>query len=63
VVAASAVRVGLSLAECSGEHRPVLGSGRQAFAVRGCPLRFAGPLIGVKKAIGLYDPRSIPVIK
>lgn len=50
-------------AQCSGESRPFLGSGRQTFAVYGCLARDAGPLIDIKKRLGIYDPTWKPVIK
>ena len=53
----------LKRAECSGESRPFLGSGRQFFEVYGCLARDAGPLIGIKKRLGIYNPGWMPVIK
>ncbi len=50
-------------AECNGETRPILGSGRQHFAIYGCLARDAGPLIDIKKRLGIYDPRWRPVIR
>ena len=59
--AAGAVTECLTLAECSGEYRPFLGSGKEVFAVRGCLARDAGPLIDIKKLLRIYDPRWMPV--
>ncbi|MDX7953500.1 hypothetical protein P7D22_20250 [Lichenihabitans sp. Uapishka_5] len=53
----------LSRAQCGGEARPFLGSGRQAFAIYGCLQRDAGPLIALKKRLGIYDPAWKTVIK
>jgi hypothetical protein len=53
----------LSRAQCSGESRPFLGSGKQAFAIYGCLARDAGPLIGLKKALGIYNPAWKTTIK
>lgn len=50
-------------AECSGEARPFLGSGRQTYAAYGCLARDAGPLIALKMRLGIYDPAWRPVIK
>jgi hypothetical protein len=52
-----------SSAECSGESRPFLGSGKQAFAIHGCLARDAGPLIDIKKALGIYNPAWKTVIR
>ena len=63
VFAGLAVLSALNRAQCSGESRPFLGSGRQTFAVYGCLARDAGPLIDIKKRLGIYDPSWKPVIK
>lgn len=77
-VVAAAVGVGLAAAlfvgtlaiigflgreECSGERTPFLGSGPQTFETYGCLARNAGPLIAIKKRLGIYDPAWKPVIK
>ncbi len=54
---------GLRRSECSGESTPFLGSDPQAFAIYGCLARNAGPLIEVKKRLGIYDPNWKTVIK
>ena len=53
----------LRQAECSGETRPFLGSTKQAFVINGCLAKDAGPLIDIKKRLGIYNPAWMTTIK
>ncbi|MCW6510230.1 hypothetical protein [Lichenifustis flavocetrariae] len=53
----------LRIEECSGETSGALGSAKQAFALPTCLAKDAGPLIAIKKRLGIYDRKWMTVIR